>query len=402
VTAVRAFDAVVIGLGAMGSATVYHLARSGRRVLGLDMFPPGHVWGSSHGQHRMIRRSSYRRSHEPLIARAFELWPALEDESHRAIMHLFGEVALGYPRAGGRYLDIDLDPTLGGYREVLDETALRTHFPGFRLYEGMTATFERTAGILRPEVAIAAHLAVAERHGAVVRRPEEVVRWTVDGEGVVVETMAERYRAARLVVTTGPWAEELLAGLGLPLQVERIVNAYFAPERPDLWRQERGAPDFLLSVPEGSYYGMPDIGGVGLKIGRHENGEPTTARTIRREVAATEVQMLRDVLDRYMPGAGGAVRQTLTCMYTMTPDDDYIVERHPEYAQVVYGCGFSGTGFKFSCVIGELLAKLACAEVTTIDISAMGSSRFSASTVNEDRPTTTGLDRAAADSRAMS
>jgi sarcosine oxidase len=378
VTERRAYDAIVVGLGAMGSAALYHLARGGQRVLGLDMFPLGHDQGSSHGHHRMIRRSSYRVSHEPLIARAFELWPRLEDESGHNIMNLIGEVALGYRQEGARYLDINLDPTLGGYREVLDEWALRERFPGFRLHEGMTATYERTAGFLRPEVGIAAHLEIAARSGARIQRCEEVLSWAVDGEGVEVTTSAATYHADRLIITAGPWANELLVGLGLPLQVVRIVNVYFEPQRPGLWRLDRGAPDFLLSVPEGSYYGMPDIEGHGLKIGRHENGEPTTARSIRREVDPGEIEMLRAVLDRYMPGASGAVRQTITCMYTMTPDENYIVERHPERAQVVYGCGFSGTGYKFSCVIGEILAQLAIDGRTHIDISAMSSARFAA------------------------
>jgi sarcosine oxidase len=360
----------------MGSATLYQLAQRGHAVLGIDMFPAGHAQGSSHGHHRMIRRSSYRASHEPLIERAFELWPRLEQESGRNIMNLIGEIALGFPREGGRYLDVNLEPTLGGYREVLDGQAVRERFPGVRLHEGMTATYERTAGFLRPETAIAAHLDVAERHGAVIRRPEEVTSWTADGDGVLVSTGAANYRADRLILTAGPWAEELLRALGLPLQVVRIVNAYFEPSRPDLWKSEAGAPDFLLSVPEGSYYGMSDIEGAGVKIGRHENGEPTTARTIRRDVLQAEVDMLVTVLDRYLPGASGPVKQTITCMYTMTPDENYIVERHAEHEQVVYGCGFSGTGFKFSCVIGELLADLAVDGTTRFDISAMASSRF--------------------------
>jgi sarcosine oxidase len=373
------YDAIVVGLGAMGSAATFHLAQRGLRVLGLDMFPLGHDQGSSHGHHRMIRRSSYRRSHEPLIARAFELWPQLEAESGQNIMNLIGEVALGFRREGARYLDINHDPTLGGYREILDEQALRERFPGFRLCEGMTAMYERTAGFLRPEAGIAAHLAVAQRQGAVIERPVEVRSWSVEGGDVVVETATSRFRVERLVITAGPWSNELLASLGLPLQVVRIVNVYFEPERPDLWNVEHGAPDFLLSVPEGSYYGMSNIEGTGVKIGRHENGEPTTARTIRRQVDAGEVAMLRNVLDRYMPGASGRVRQTLTCMYTMTPDENYIVERHPKHAQVVYGCGFSGTGFKFSCVIGEILADLAVDGTSRVDISSLSSARFASS-----------------------
>jgi sarcosine oxidase len=370
------YDVIVVGLGAMGSAAAQQIARRGHRVLGLDSFEPGHTRGSSHGDHRMIRRSSWRAAHEPLIERAFELWPQLEADSGRAIMQLVGEIALGYPTAGGRHLDANREPTLGGYRELLDEPALRERFPGFRMYDGMVATWERTAGFLRPEVAIAAQLELATRHGATIRRPEEVESWSADGRGVTVETTQGRYRAERLVITAGPWSAELLRGLGLPLQVVRIVNVYFEPEHPDLWQAARGAPDFLLSVPEGSYYGMSDVDGLGVKVGRHDNGEPTTARAIRREVDQAEVDLLRATLDRYLPGAGGPVRRTVTCMYTMTPDENYIVERHPEHERVVYGCGFSGTGFKFSCVVGEILADLAIDGATRFDLTGMSSGRF--------------------------
>jgi sarcosine oxidase len=385
------YDAIVVGLGAMGSAATYQLARRGARVLGLDMFPLGHDQGSSHGHHRMIRRSAIRPELDQMIARAFTLWRELEAESGRNILNLIGEVSLTDPAALGiRYarrdadagptsrapLDAPFDFSLGGQRELLDEVALRERFPGFRLHEGMIATYEAEAGFLRPEVGVAAHLAVAERHGATIHRPEEVTGWRADGAGVAVTTTRETYRADRLILATGPWAAELLAERGLPLQVVRIVNAYFAPGRPDWWTSEQGAPDFLLSVPEGAFYGMPSIEGVGVKIGRHDNGEPTTARTIRRAIDPAEVEYLRAVLDRYMPGASGPVTFQLTCMYTMTPDEQYIIEPHPEQPQVIYSCGCSGTSYKYSGVIGEILADLALSGKTGYDLAFLSSGRF--------------------------
>jgi sarcosine oxidase len=265
---------------------------------------------------------------------------------------------------------------MGGRRELLDEATLRSRFPGFARREGLVATYEANAGFLRPEVGVAAHLEVAARHGATIRRPETVTGWRADGSGVAVTTPSGTYRAARLVLAAGPWSAELLAGLNLPLQVVRIVNAYFAPARPDLWTSERGAPDFLLTVPEGSFYGMPSIEGVGLKIGRHDNGEPTTARTIRRDVDAAEIDELRAVLDRYMPGASGPVTRVITCMYTMTPDEQYIIEPHAAHPQVIYGCGCSGTSYKFSGVIGEMLADLALTGATGYDTGFVSSGRF--------------------------
>lgn len=385
------YEAIVVGLGAMGAAATYQLAKRGTRVLGLDMFPLGHNQGSSHGHHRMIRRSSYRPEIEQMIARAFTLWRELEAESDQNILNLIGEVSLVDPVAiGSRYGTPDADagqdapalrhrtlaPSVGGQRELLDERALRERFPGFRLHEGMIASYEAEAGFLRPEVGVAAHLAVAERHGATIRRPEEVTGWQTDGSGVAVTTTQATYCADRLILAAGPWSAELLADRGLPLQVVRIVNAYFAPTRPDWWTSERGAPDFLLTVPEGSFYGMPSIEGVGLKIGRHDQGEPTTARTIRRDIDTSEIDYLRAVLDRYMPGASGPVTHQVTCMYTMTPDEQYIIEPHPEHPQVVYGCGCSGTSYKFSGVIGDMLADLALTGTSGYDLGFISSQRF--------------------------
>lgn len=266
--------------------------------------------------------------------------------------------------------------TLGGQRELLDETVLRERFPGFNLREGMVATYEGEAGFLRPEVGIAAHLEVAEQHGATIRRRETVTGWRADGRGVEVITSIGTYRAERLVLAAGPWSSELLGDLGLPLQVVRVVNAYFRPSRPRIWAAEHGAPDFMLAVAEGWFYGIPSIGDLGLKIGRHDRGEPTTARTIRREVDDAEIDELRAALDLYMPGASGSVTQAITCMYTMTPDEDYIVEAHREFPQVVYGCGCSGTSYKFSGVIGEMLADLALTGTTSYETDFVSSARF--------------------------
>lgn len=370
------YDAIVVGLGAMGSAATYQLAKRGARVLALDMFPLGHDQGSSHGHHRMIRRSAWRPEVEQMIARAFTLWRELEAETDQEIMHLIGEVNL-IDRASvlstGRR---GVEPGMNGQRQILDEVALRQQFPGFRMQEGMVATYEAQAGFLRPEVGVAAHLTVAARHGAVIQRPEEVTGWRVEGAGVAVTTATQTYHADKLVLAAGPWAAELLAERGLPLQVVRILNMYFAPTRPDWWTAEQGAPDFSLGVEEGGFYGMPSIEGLGVKIGRHDNGEPTTARTIRRSVDAEEIAFLRGVLDRYMPGASGPVTHQITCMYTMTPDEQYIIEAHPDHAQVVYACGCSGTSYKFSGVIGEMLADLSLRGETDYDMDWISSKRF--------------------------
>ena len=379
-TVEQSYDAIVVGLGAMGSAATYQLARRGQRVLGLEMFQPGHDQGSSHGYHRMIRMSStYDDGYVVLGERALDLWRELGSEAGRELVRIIGEVHLVHLGERPDYRMVAEEMRAGGYWELLDESQLADRFPGFRLHEDMLATYEANAGFIWSEAGIRAHVAMAERHGATVHTDEEVVAWEPDGDGVRVTTKDGYYRAERLLLTTGPWAAELLADLDFPYQVNRTVNGFFEPAREDWWTVEQGAPDFLLTVPEGSFYGIPSVDGLGLKIGLSGGRDhaPTTARTIEREIGDAEIDLLRNVLNKYMPGAAGAELNRITCMCNYTIDGDFIVDRHPAYPQVVFGCGFSGRGFKFAPVVGEILADLAADGTTRHDISFLAAGRFS-------------------------
>ncbi len=370
------YDAIVVGLGAMGSATVYHLAKRGQNVLGIDMFRPGHDQGSSHGFHRMIRQSSFQvDGYVPLAERAFALWHELEEESGQTLLTITGEVWLLHEDGNPGYRAGVKSSLARGFRVELGAEELAERFPGCRLHEGMIALYEADAGYLQCETGIITHVDLARRHGATIHLEEEVTGWEAAGDGVRVETSQGAYRADRLVITTGPWAAELLADLHFPLQVQRTVNGYFQPTRPEWWSVERGAPDFLLDVPEGSLYGMPAVGDIGVKIGRSGGGE-TTARTIRRTIDDAEIDLLRQTLDRYLPGASGPELRRITCMCTYTPDRDFIVDRHPDHPQVLFGCGFSGRGYKFAPVVGEMLADLAVDGQTRHDIAFLAAERF--------------------------
>ncbi len=364
----------------MGSASLYHLAKRGVNVLGFDRFEEGHDQGSFHGEHRMIRASAGSSSlikiddYVPLVARAFDLWDELQEESGRSLMKIIGEVAILHEdrikEYGSNIDDIRDNP----FRELLSEEDLKARFPGIRPQEGVYVTYEAQAGFLRPEVCISAHLALAAQHGAAVQRPETVTGWEVDGEGVAVTTTKGRYLANHLIVSGGAWAGQLLGDLDLPLQPVRIVNGYFEPTS-EHWYSENGAPDFLLSVPEGSFYGMPADDGIGLKIGLHR-GPATDPDNVDRVVRDEELEFLRGVLDRYMPGASGPVVKKATCMYTMTPDEDFIVEPHPEHPHVLIAAGFSGRGFKFSPTVGEIMADFVERGATDHDTGFLSSRRF--------------------------
>jgi len=370
------FDVIVIGLGAMGSATAYHAARRGQRVLGLDAYPRGHKNGSSHGTTRIIREAYFEApEYVPLVQRAYTLWRELEYESGRGLLTITGGLTIGAPDSefvSGARMSAHLHHL--PYEE-LSSTAVAARFPGFRLLEEMVAIYEPAAGILDPEACVFAHLDLAARHGAELHHSESVRRWFMDGNTVRVETEHGVYTVARLVITAGPWTNDVLSEIGLPLRVQRIVNVHFAPTAPEIFAPER-CPVYLMQVPEGDYYGFPALPSEGVKIGRHEIGEVCTPDTIRRDVDPEEIAMLRTVLDRYLPGAAGAMLWTLTCMYTNTPDRHFILDRHPVHDSIVYGCGFSGHGFKFASVIGEVLADLALDGVTRHDIGFLSAARF--------------------------
>jgi sarcosine oxidase len=373
------YDAIVIGLGAMGSATAAHLARRGSRVLGLDTYGRSHTFGSSHGTSRIIREAYYEApEYVPLVQRAYTLWRELEEESGRPLLTITGGLALG--QRDGTFVDGAIhSATLHKLPyELLSPSELEARFPGFHLPDDMVGVLEPRAGILQPEHCVNAHLDSAARHGADLHHDEQALRWSVEGDGVRVETASGVYTGDRLVITTGPWAAELLADLGIPLKVARIVNAHFQSTRPEHFTRDR-CPVFLWQVPEGDYYGIPSAPGEPLKLGRHDIGDVCTPHTIRREVTDADIAPLRALLDKYMPGASGPVQRTLTCMYTNTPDAHFVLDRHPEHRQVVYGCGFSGHGFKFSAVIGEVLADLAQTGTTHHDIAFLSAARFAPS-----------------------
>lgn len=370
------YDAIVIGLGGMGSAAAFHLAKKGKKVLGLEAFEANHANGSSHGEHRIIREAYFEApEYVPLIQRAYTLWRELEAESGRDLLQITGGLLLGDPESEVVTGSVESARQHNLEYELLQPDEVRERFPGFHLPEGLVAVFEPNAGYLRPEECVSAHLDGAIARGAELRFNEPVTGWESDGETVTVTTEQGSYQASSLVIAAGPWSSELLGALELPLTVVRIVNAHFRSTEPETFDQSQ-CPIYIWEVPEGTYYGFPCMPETGLKLGRHDRHDPTTARTIDRGVSDAEIDELRTLLDIYMPGASGDVLKTLTCMYTITPDLHFILDTHPEHANVAYGCGFSGHGYKFASVIGEILADLAADGSTSHPIGFLSAGRF--------------------------
>ncbi|MBN9388574.1 MAG: N-methyl-L-tryptophan oxidase [Chloroflexi bacterium] len=371
------YDVIVVGLGAMGSATAYHLTRRGYRVLGLDANARQHKNGSSHGSSRIIREAYMEGpDYVPIVQRAYELWRELEAETGQKLLNITGCLTIGAPDSAFVKGALASCQRFNLPHEYLSGPEINRRFPGYTLPEDLHAVLEPNGGFLFPEECVMAHLDLAARHGAEIRHEEAVLSYSAPGENeVIVETAQGRYQAERLVITTGPWAAELLAELGIPLEVWRIVNAHFEPEDPARF-QPANFPVWLLEAPEGDFYGFPALPGQGIKLGRHDLGEITTPQTINRNVDPAEIKLLKDLVDKYMAGGAATFSKSLTCMYTMTPDHNFVLDRHPAHPNVVYGCGFSGHGFKFAAAIGEILAQMAVDGQTTQSIGFLSAARF--------------------------
>ena len=353
------FDAIVLGVGGMGSAVLSELARRGRRVLGLEQFVPGHDRGSSHGQTRVIRKAYYEHpDYVPLLRRAVRRWYDLEQRSGRRLFVECGCLSIGSPDGevvpGVRRAAAEHKLPI----ESLTAAELRQRFPAFRFGDDVVAVLERDAGFLYVEECVHAHVEEARRLGAELHTGEAVVSWETTANGVTVQTAQNFYSADRLVITAGAWASRVLADLGLPLTVLRKVLLWFAPSDPAALRRDV-FPIYMAETPGGFYYGFPVIDGGGHKVARHDGGAVADPISLDRTVTDTDAADCLSFLRAHLPVAAGPRRDGKVCMYTVTPDHHFVIDCHPEYPQIIIGAGFSGHGFKFASVVGEVLADLA-------------------------------------------
>jgi sarcosine oxidase len=368
-------DVIVIGLGGMGSAAACHLAARGRRVLGIEQFSPAHGHGSSHGRSRIIRQAYMEHpAYVPLLQRAFTLWHELAAASDEDLLHMTGGIMIGQP--GSRVVEGTLASVRehGLPHEILDAAEIRARHPALTPEDGIIGVAERNAGYVVPEAATRAHLRLAADHGAELRFGETVRRWEPCGSGVRVRTDRGEHLADRLVIAAGPWAPELLAGLGLPLRVERRVLVWFEPVGGDAPFREPAFPIYIWDCGDsGSFYGFPKQAGTpGVKVAIHAAGagrdEACTPSSIDRDLRDSDVAALRGLLASRIPALSGPVVHFDTCLYTITPDEHFVIAVHPDHPQIVLASPCSGHGFKFVPVVGEILADLAIDGRTRHDI----------------------------------
>ena len=374
------WDVIILGLGAMGSATAYHLAQRGKRVLGIEQFTSPHDQGSSHGGSRIIRQAYWEGAeYIPLVSRAFELWQRLEQDAGADLLHLTGGAVIGAK-------DGELVPrTIAAAQryaipiEVLDAVEAGRRFPAFALAASDGAVYEPGAGYLIPENCVRAHLELATRAGAELRCDEKVLKWTASENGVEVLTSRGTYRAGHLIITAGPWANEALADV-FPLRVTRQVM---------VWIEPRGGIDpflpgrFPIYVAEdmrggAPVYGFPAIDGQegGVKAAIHGSDVECTPETVDRTVHEADLRRAIDAVKLRIPALDGRVLRAKICLYTMTPDEHFVIGPHPQFRSCTIACGFSGHGFKFASVVGEVLADLATDGATAHPIGLFSPARF--------------------------
>jgi sarcosine oxidase len=374
----RRYNAIVLGLGAMGSATLCQLALRGWRVLGLEQFAQGHSLGSSHGDSRIIRETYFEHPlYVPLVRRAHDLWRELEERSGTALMTISGGLMIGPP--DGAVVSGTLRSATEHRlpHEVLTAAVTRERFPAFRLPDDLVAVLDPRAGYLDPEACNKAHIDVARKAGAEARFNEPVLEWMPDGEGVRIRTPAASYGADRLVVAGGAWSTELLRELRLPLTVERQSVFWLEPDIQAEQYNRAQFPIYAYEYKTGSIcYGFPRLS-RGVKASVMHDGEMSEhPDQVRRTVDESEAAALRGALRPILPElADAAIRESSVCVFTNTPDHDFIVDFHPAYPQVLVSSACSGHGFKFASALGEVHA----------DLLTTGSAKFDLSPFRIDR-----------------
>jgi sarcosine oxidase len=368
-------DVIVAGLGAHGSSAAYRLVARGASVLGFDRFARGHTLGSSGGLSRIIRLSYYEHpDYVPLLRRAWTLWRDLERESGEKLLTETGGLYAGEPEGelvGGalrsaRAYDLE--------HEVLDASALRARYPLFEWPDGWQGVFERQAGWLAPERSIETHLRLAEQNGATLHFAEPIESWSSTRDGVQVTTAIGTFEAKQLVIAAGAWESQLAPSLASELSVERNVLLWFEPtaERDAFAR----LPIYIVDDTDRIFYGFPYIEGQGVKVAGLHFGDKADPDTVDRNVSANDEERVRAWLRRRMPLANGERRDAKVCMYTNTPDAHFIVDRLADHPNVVVASACSGHGFKFSSVIGEILADLVIDGDTRHPISFLSADRL--------------------------
>ncbi len=388
--AVEHYDVVVCGLGAMGSATAYQLARRGLRVLGLDTHAPPHAWGSTHGDTRVTREAiGEGLAYVPLARRSHQLWREIESETGTDLLTTSGVLVLASPGAQARHNGKSrfLETTVRAAEafaidhELLTAADIRSRFPQFRLAGRESGYFEPGGGFVRPEAAVSAQLELAARHGAVIRTGETLTAYAQEATGVTVTTTRGGVGADVLVLAAGAWLASILGPEHAHrFAITRQVLHWYAVDGPAEQFAVGRFPVFIWDDGPMSMYGFPSLDGAagGVKVGVENSVPIATVADVARDLTAAERYEAYDaVIGWRLPGLARRPVRSVTCMYTTTPDGDFVIDRHPEHRSVLVVSACSGHGFKHSAAIGEAVAAGLAGEEVAVDLSPFSLARRS-------------------------
>lgn len=373
----KVYDVIIAGTGAMGSAAAAELSQRGLQVLAIDRFTPPHALGSSHGHSRIIREAYYEDPrYVPILQKAYENWERLEAATARRLYLKTGGLMIGPAKSELVTGALRSATTHHLSYRLLTANEIRTQYPAFHVDDDMVAVWEPRAGILFPEQCVAAQLSVAEKHGADFCFDEPVISWQADGKGVSVTTASNKFVGSRLLLAAGSWLPQLYPEFGSTLTIERQVLYWFRPQLDREIFEPGRFPVFIWSYDdEHLFYGFPDLGD-GVKVAMHYGGEQTDIVHIDRVVRDGEVDFMRGLLKRYVPGAAGPLNAATVCMYTNTPSRHFYIAPHPQYPQVLVASICSGHGFKFASAFGEILSDLLMGNKSPFDLTLFSSLRF--------------------------
>jgi sarcosine oxidase len=389
---IQKFDVIIIGLGAVGSASLYQLAKKDIKVLGIDQFSPPHTFGSSHGGTRIIRQAfgSQGEEYVPIVLRSYDIWREIEKETGKNLLTITGGLTLGFYNRdaehdeASRYMSntIQCAKKFNIAHKILDPKELQQQFPQFKFHGNEIGYYEEKAGFLRPELCIEAQLELAEKYGALIHKNEKILEIIPAGNNeLVVKTEKSVYVTRKIVLSVGSWIAYFLPSYAHLFKMYRQVLYWFNPQNKyELFKPDK-CPIFIWTFTDGSnnfLYGFPAVDGKqgGVKVATEQCIESTNTDSINREVSQQEIDTMYEMYIKNHLNVSNECIKAQTCLYTVTPDSNFIIDTHPEHSNIIIASPCSGHGFKHSAAVGEILAELATQGKSKIDISKFSLKRF--------------------------